>query len=118
MCMFVCVFAVVVVWAVLSLPPTSLLGSQKHSCRIVSNRGSLRGEVVEAGNPTDTSPPLSGTMEDAAFSEAKERALEYETYEDYLNSQITERDVYYLEVSCRLISGQHRGSAAIPTLIL
>ncbi len=35
---------------------------------------------------------------EAGFSEAKERALEYETYEDYLNSQITERDVYYLEV--------------------
>lgn len=36
--------------------------------------------------------------DDAAFSEAKERALEYETYEDYLNSQITDRDLFYLEV--------------------
>jgi hypothetical protein len=41
---------------------------------------------------------LWAMADDAGFSEAKERALEYETYEDYLNSQITERDLYYLEV--------------------
>jgi hypothetical protein len=32
-------------------------------------------------------------------SEAKDRAvLDFATYEDYLDSQITERDLFYLEV--------------------
>lgn len=39
----------------------------------------------------------SKVADPAGFGEGKEGALEYATFEDYLDSQITETDMYYLE---------------------
>lgn len=38
--------------------------------------------------------------------EAKDAALEFATYEDYLDSQISQTDMYYLEVRTRALLNQ------------
>ena len=44
---------------------------------------------------------------ETGFLEAKDRAvLDFATYEDYLDSQITERDLFYLEVTARGARGR------------